>query len=224
MKSLNWLIWFCAALFVAVALIPTLLYQTFWGLFTGRDAAAWVQAVGSIAAIFGTGLLGVFQIREGRKAASKARAHALADQHQGLAGVWSSAIGIIVRAEGALRPLVENAPNPAERQRWAYHIEPMVGDLVDLQGLLRSFPTYLFANARATLELTTVLTSLRTAEQAMRRIAEAENPAAFEYGEALTAILTHVRDQVAEAIACLEAEWTTVHEAQQHAVAEALSG
>jgi len=222
MKSLNWLIWICAALFVTVTLIPTLLYQTFWGLFTGREAAAWVQAIGSVAAIFGTGLLGVFQIREGRKAASKARAHALADQHRGLAGVWSSAIGIIVRAESALGPLVTNAPNPAERQRWAYHIDPIVGDLIDLQGLLRSFPTYLFANARATLELTAVLTSLRTAEAAMRRIAEAENPAAPQHGEALTAILTRVKDQVSEAIAALQAEWANVHEAQQHAVAEAL--
>lgn len=222
MRALNWLIWVCASILIAVALIPTLTYQAFWLLFTGKDAAAWVQAFGSIAAILGTGLLGVFQIRESRKAASRIRAHTLEDQHKSLAGIWSSAIGLIVRAEGALYPLIENADNAEERMRWAYDIEPIVATLVDVQELLRGFPSYLFANARATLELTAVLTNLHTAEMATRRVGNTVAHEADENGKALKTILTQTQSHITEAIAYFHEEWAAVEEAHKTSVELAL--
>ncbi len=218
MRALNWLIWVCAGLLIAVALIPTLTYQAFWLLFTGKDAAAWVQAFGSIAAILGTGLLGVFQIRENRKAANRIRAHALEDQHKALAGIWSSAIGLIVRAEGSLTPLIEHARNTEERKRWAHDIEPIVATLVDVQALLRGFPSYLFANARATLELTAVVTNLHTAEMATRRVGKTVTHEADEDGKALEAILTQARSHITKAIANLYEEWAAVEESHRISV------
>jgi hypothetical protein len=47
----NWLIGGCCALFIAVIVTPTGVYVGAWKLMCGRDAAAWVQAIGSIAAI-----------------------------------------------------------------------------------------------------------------------------------------------------------------------------
>lgn len=222
MRALNWLIWVCASLLVAVALIPTLAYQAFWLLFTGKDAAAWVQAFGSIAAILGTGLLGVFQIREGRKAANRIRAYALEDQHKALAGIWASAIGLTIRAEGALAPLIESAPSAEERKRWAHDIEPIVATLVDVQELLRGFPSYLFANARATLELTAVLTNLHTAEMATRRVGKTVTHEADENGEALKIILTQAQHYITEAIGYLHEEWAAVEESHRTTVERAL--
>ena len=51
MKWGNWLIGACCALFVAVIVTPTGFYEGVWRLATGKDAAAWVQAYGSIGAI-----------------------------------------------------------------------------------------------------------------------------------------------------------------------------
>jgi hypothetical protein len=51
MKWGNWLIAACCALFVAVILTPTGLYSCLGGLAAGKDAAAWAQAFGALAAI-----------------------------------------------------------------------------------------------------------------------------------------------------------------------------
>jgi hypothetical protein len=52
MRRGDLLIWCCCALFVGVMLQPTGLYVGIWNLTTGKDAAAWVQAFGSVFAIF----------------------------------------------------------------------------------------------------------------------------------------------------------------------------
>lgn len=51
MKWGNWIIGACCALFVTVAIIPTGMYGRGWDILSGPDAAAWVQAIGSVAAI-----------------------------------------------------------------------------------------------------------------------------------------------------------------------------
>ena len=224
MRGGSWLIWTCCTLYVAVVVIPTGLYVGIWRLATGEDAAAWVQAFGSIAAILGTGFLGVLQIREGRKAANRARAHALSDQHQALQGVWSSAVGLIVRAEAALGPLVENSSNPAERLRWASDITPIVATLVDLQELLRSFPSYLFANAPATVELTSVLTSLHTAEMALHRLAESKDPSKEDEGYLIKRILDNTQHQITQSLEHIKDAWKSVDESHAIAYESALSG
>lgn len=48
----NLLIAACCTLYVAVLLAPTGVYSGIWRLTNGKDAAAWVQAVGSVLAIF----------------------------------------------------------------------------------------------------------------------------------------------------------------------------
>jgi hypothetical protein len=59
MKWGDLLIGACCALFVVVVLAPTGLWLGIGSLFGGRDAPAWVQAFGSIAAILLTGLIAV---------------------------------------------------------------------------------------------------------------------------------------------------------------------
>ena len=63
MKWGNWLIGACCALFVAVIVTPTGVYEGVWKLTNGKDAAAWVQAVGSIVAIF-TSVFGAYWLQD----------------------------------------------------------------------------------------------------------------------------------------------------------------
>lgn len=76
MKWSNWLIGACCALFVAVIVTPTGVYEGVWKLATGKDAAAWVQAIGSIVAIFAS-VLGAWWLQDRQRrldAAAKADA------------------------------------------------------------------------------------------------------------------------------------------------------
>jgi hypothetical protein len=47
----NWLIGSCCAAYIIAALTPTGLYSGIWKLSSGKDAAAWVQAFGSLLAL-----------------------------------------------------------------------------------------------------------------------------------------------------------------------------
>lgn len=70
----SWIIAACCALFVAVVVIPAGVYDKGWDILSGPDAAAWVQAAGSIVAIF-ISVFGVMwlQDRERKRAAKAAR-------------------------------------------------------------------------------------------------------------------------------------------------------
>lgn len=61
MKWGNWLIGACCALFVVVIVTPTGVYEGVWKLATGKDAAAWVQAIGSVAAILAAVAIAAYQ-------------------------------------------------------------------------------------------------------------------------------------------------------------------
>jgi len=60
MRRGDLLILICCALFVGVMLAPTGLYVGIWKLVTGNEAAAWVQAFGSIIAIFASAGIAIY--------------------------------------------------------------------------------------------------------------------------------------------------------------------
>jgi hypothetical protein len=67
MKWGNWLIGACCALFTAVVVVPTGIYEAASKMMTGEHAADWVQAIGSIAAIVGAWVLGNRQFAHDRR-------------------------------------------------------------------------------------------------------------------------------------------------------------
>jgi hypothetical protein len=73
MKWGNWLIGACCALFVAVIVTPTGLYDGVWKLATGKDAAAWAQAIGSFLAVMAAIAVAVWEGGRVRRVEREAR-------------------------------------------------------------------------------------------------------------------------------------------------------
>jgi hypothetical protein len=88
----NWLIGACCALFVAVIVTPTGVYEGVWKLATGKDAAAWVQAIGSILAIFAA--IGVAAYQNAREEKRRVMATERAANVRMQAATWAAELAL----------------------------------------------------------------------------------------------------------------------------------
>ncbi len=74
----NLIIGACCALFVAVVLVPTQVYDKGWNILSGPNAAAWAQAVGSFVAVAAAIFIANSDSRKRKRQDADARAAALA--------------------------------------------------------------------------------------------------------------------------------------------------
>jgi hypothetical protein len=103
MRHYDLLIWLCCALFVGVVLAPTGLYVGIWKLMTDKDAAAWVQAIGSIVAIFSSAGIAIYVDQRSAARLRKDRAKDIFFLTRAAADVVSEIIEVFDAAHAAMR-------------------------------------------------------------------------------------------------------------------------
>ncbi|MDR7117730.1 hypothetical protein [Caulobacter sp. BE254] len=103
MKWGNWLVGGCCTIFVLVIVTPTGVYEGISKLSAGKDAAAWVQAVGSIIAILAAVAVAAYQNHHENKRRSREINTAMYIRMQ--AAMWASdmAVAAIASVPGALQ-------------------------------------------------------------------------------------------------------------------------
>ncbi len=102
MRRENLLIWSCCALFVGVTVTPTGVYTGMWKLAASKDAAAWVQAFGSIIAIFASAAIAIYVDQRAAARLRRERAMDIFHLTRAAADVVKEIVEVFDAAHGAM--------------------------------------------------------------------------------------------------------------------------